>query len=379
MAEDQYPWKQAKPYYRQIYEYLADRISSGELAAGERIPSEKDLCAQFGVSRITSKKALDLLSERGLVERYPGKGSFVTGNAATGSRLSLPSRTISLLIPDFGDTFGTSLVYGIEETCAALRYHLILKRTRDVLADEEAALRELIEAGIAGILVLPVHGEFYNPELVKLTLKKFPLVFVDRNLRGLAVPSVATDNVAAAAEGVGYLIDLGHSAIGFYSGPTEHTSTVEDRKQGFTQAFGANGIPLDPQLFCPKLSSAWSCPVSGRAEVERDIETVRAHLSSRPDISAAFVTEYALALIVRSAALSLGRRIPEDLSVLCFDAPRPFVDPPPFTYVMQDEREIGKRAVEALHGLINGGDPAAVGDIRIPAKLVLGVSTAKKI
>ncbi len=61
----------------QIEEQLADRIESGRLAAGERLPPERDLAEALSVSRMTVRQALASLAARGLVERGVGRGTFV--------------------------------------------------------------------------------------------------------------------------------------------------------------------------------------------------------------------------------------------------------------------------------------------------------------
>ena len=67
----------AKPAWVQIEEGLADRIESGRLAAGERLPAERDLALALSVSRMTVRQALASLAARGLVERGVGRGTFV--------------------------------------------------------------------------------------------------------------------------------------------------------------------------------------------------------------------------------------------------------------------------------------------------------------
>ena len=65
------------PAYAQIEDQLAARIESGELRAGERLPPERQLAESVGVSRMTMRQALSSLSNRGLVERGVGRGTFV--------------------------------------------------------------------------------------------------------------------------------------------------------------------------------------------------------------------------------------------------------------------------------------------------------------
>ena len=65
------------PLYHQMFSLLRDRILSGEIPRGMRIPTEFELADSFGVSRITAKRALDELAAEGLVERRRGKGTHV--------------------------------------------------------------------------------------------------------------------------------------------------------------------------------------------------------------------------------------------------------------------------------------------------------------
>jgi GntR family transcriptional regulator len=66
-----------KPLYVQIQEYIAEKISKGELNPESRIPSERELSQELGVSRMTVRRSLTELVNEGMLERRHGAGTFV--------------------------------------------------------------------------------------------------------------------------------------------------------------------------------------------------------------------------------------------------------------------------------------------------------------
>ncbi len=69
-----------KPLYLQIKEILEKDIHKDVYPKGSKLPSEKELCEKFGVSRITIRQALELLESKGLTSSVHGKGTFVKSN-----------------------------------------------------------------------------------------------------------------------------------------------------------------------------------------------------------------------------------------------------------------------------------------------------------
>lgn len=73
------------PLYHQLYVLLRNRITNHSVLPGELLPGEQELCADFGVSRITAKRALNELADAGLVVRQQGKGTRVLPQKASAS------------------------------------------------------------------------------------------------------------------------------------------------------------------------------------------------------------------------------------------------------------------------------------------------------
>lgn len=70
------------PYYQQLSRALEDRIRSGAIARGARLPSEHALCREFGVSRATVRQAFQHLETQGVVHRVANRGVFAGGRDA---------------------------------------------------------------------------------------------------------------------------------------------------------------------------------------------------------------------------------------------------------------------------------------------------------
>src|SRR4051812_45530187 len=83
----------ADPPYLRIVAELRDRITAGELRAGERVPSTRQITQDWGVAMATATKVLAALQQDGLVRAVPGVGTVVSGaqNAPRPRRLREPS------------------------------------------------------------------------------------------------------------------------------------------------------------------------------------------------------------------------------------------------------------------------------------------------
>ena len=63
--------------YMGVADDIAGKISRGELVSGARLPGEADMAAEYGVAKMTARRAVRELRERGLVRTVVGKGTYV--------------------------------------------------------------------------------------------------------------------------------------------------------------------------------------------------------------------------------------------------------------------------------------------------------------
>jgi GntR family transcriptional regulator, arabinose operon transcriptional repressor len=376
------------PLYAQIYTHLIEEIKAGLLQPGDRMPTEKDLAHQFSVSRITSKRALEELVRVNVVQRLRGKGSFVVDILPDLSRINIPAPDsedtsneangvkmplVCLIMPDFSNAYGLKLLYAIETALSAHRAFLVLKRTYGDRDQEQQAIHRFVRNGGAGLIVMPVHGEFYNEEILRLALEGYPLVTVDRYLKGIATCAVYTDNTKAAYDLTSYLLDRGHEHIAFLSPPREGTSSIEERFEGYSAALAARG--LSPRLQTSLTNLFSTLPQSFHGDkILTDEEKIRTFIVRMPQITAFVTVEYNIALILAEVLVSLGKRVPEDYAIVCFDSPDDPFGPPAFTHVEQDETSMGRIAVDLLLAQLRG--EAVPARTTVPFQLVEGRSTA---
>jgi GntR family transcriptional regulator of arabinose operon len=378
---------ESKPMYEKIFEELRDQIKQQHYQVGQRVPSEKELGEQYNVSRITSKKSLELLAIEGLIVRQPGRGSFVAdpqeanlsqtkhgqSNGSYNKRKIGNKLLIGLVITDFGDSYGTELIYGMETASRAQDCYLVLRRSLGIPANEEEAIKGLLELGVDGLIIFPAQGEFFNAEILKLVIGQFPIVLIDRHLKGIAASSISTDNVQAAKTGTNYLFELGHKHIAFLSPPPIDTTAIEERIDGFIAAHAEKGIVVDRDLWLEDITS--TLPTAYIEEKkQKDINKIQAHLQANPQITALFASEYNLALLAKEAVKQLGMEVPRDYSIICFDSPDLKSNGKyAFTHMKQDQEQMGRLAIENVINLKAGQQVS--NKILLDAALIIGHST----
>lgn len=355
--------------YQRLYDYVLDEIRAGRLGMGDRVPSEAELAQLFGVSRITSKKALQILNRDGVVERIVGKGSFVAPQLPALETLPSPEtmprsrRTgrscIGFVLPAFSPAFEIGLLEGVEARTAELGLNLVVRRSHGRQDVEEQVIDALTSSGLVdGLIVFAVNGDYYNRSLLRLVLERAPLVLADRALNGIAACAVVTDNRAAARELTGALLGMGHEHLAFVSAPVNNTASLEDRLAGFRSAHRDRHD--NTQHVLTTLRSTPNLP-SASGDTDADRAAIAQLLDEHPEITAFVAAEYQFAVLVHEVLESLGHL--EGRTIACFDMPDLPFAPHDFLHVRQDERAMGRLAVDLLVAQVNGGDVPPVSTV----------------
>lgn len=346
-----------KARFRQIAHGLQRAIESGIYKPGDQLPTEMELAREHHVSRVTAGAALGELARAGLVTRTPRRGTIVRAGARFGRASDRPF--VAWIVDRVESAFGLSLLRGIQRGVREAGFGLLLCNSGVTHEDEEQAIRDAVAWGAAGTMIFIQDGEHYNAEVLRLVLGGYPIVLVDRYLRGVHCAVVSSDNVDGSRMLVQELLDAGHHRICVLTFAPSDTSTIEDRIRGYVQALTAAGVPVDYSLHYVTddvfpMMQDWEPPP---AIVGRFVDFLNAH----PDVTAIYATNEELALIAYRATEWMHLRIPEDISLVCIDPLEAIpLSVPRVTAALQQGTQIGVTAVQLLQELMAGKPPRTV-------------------
>ena len=336
------------PLYQKIFEHFYNKIITGQIKEGEQISTEKEIMEKFYVSRITAKAAMDMLAERGLVNRIPGRGTFVTRSPKV-RRTTRENNLIGIIFCDIEYSFGIDVLKGIEDEARARDIHILFRRTFESLDLENEALAGMVQLGVNGIIIQTVHGETYSDEILKLYLNGLPIVLVDRHMDKTKVPFVTTNNYQSAMDMTKYLIEQGYRNISFVSASPEYTSTLNDRYRGFKDAIKNDRTPDLLTLITPEIRER------SPEVLKKDYDNIKNHILSNPKIDCIFAAELYVAKMVKKVLDSMEIEIPKDIGIVCFDTDEEqFNGGINFTHIEQQQYEMGKKAVSTIDDIIKG-------------------------
>jgi DNA-binding LacI/PurR family transcriptional regulator len=354
--------------YTQVFERLRARIEAGEVAVGERLPTQGELADEFHVSVITVKHALALLQDAGYIERRPRIGSVVVSALpTTAPRRSLPS--IGCILTNFDDSFGTRVLHGLLDASIGTA-NIVLSRTEGYHEREQQLIAQYED--LDGLILLPSSSDWIPPAILELVHHQHPLVILDRDLVGLPISTVCSDNVLAGRQATEHLFSLGHRNIGLVTS-AGHVSSLDDRHTGFVYAHAAHGQAFDPRHEFREVRS--TVPHS-TTPMDDDVAELKAFVKANPELTGFVGGEYSVSLLLRRACLELGMRVPQDVSIVSLDSPDNVYDDAlqVFTHVAQDEHGLGRAALAGVLEQLTA--PGSIVKSVLPTTLVAGETTA---
>jgi LacI family transcriptional regulator len=235
----------------------------------------------------------------------------------------------------------SEIIRGAERAASNAGYVLLIADAEEFLQAGVAYRRLLLERRVDGLLLASASTS--EPFLLDLVKTDLPLVLVNRRA-GSVAPSITVDDALGMSLGVRHLLDLGHRAIGYVSGPVD-ADTAQRRLEGYLSELSHAGVsPRPERVVESRFDEASGYAASGEL-LER--------WSTPP--TAVAVWSVAAAIGVIAGLTTRGLRVPEDVSVVAFhDAPIAGYLRPPLTTVRMPLGEMAALGVEALLRQIGG-------------------------
>jgi DNA-binding LacI/PurR family transcriptional regulator len=280
-------------------------------------------------------------------------------NAIARSLVSRRTRTLGLITADFSDYFFTQVIAGAEVEARKHGYFFMLGSTERNIQDEPEYIRLLTEHHVEGILFARPSTEPSNRHLSDLVQQGVPVVTTAYYLPGQPLTVVDVDNLNGARQAAGCLVEGGHRQIAMITGVAGWKS-VTDRSAGFQQTLQAANIATDPAL---QVEGDWS--------YESGYHAMHALLARQRPFTAVFAQNDRMAIGAIRALREMGRRVPDDVSVVGYDdIPVAAYCEPPLTTVRQPMREVGETATRLLIEAIAKPNGAGSQEVLLKTELV---------
>lgn len=273
---------------------------------------------------------------------------------------------IGIIAADIRNPFYAELARGIEDRIFESGYSTIFCSTDNKPERTGRYVEHMLNAGVEGIVFASVR--LNEPVVEELIGDKFPLVVVNRKLKGDLYNYVVVDNFKGAYEMTNYLVECGYKRIAIISGP-QILSTGLDRLKGYKKALEDNSI---------KIANDYLLQGSFTKETGYEGTKKLLECAERPDVI--FAGNDFIAMGVIDAIEEACLRIPEDIAVVGFDdtefASNRRID---LTTVSQNQYEMGKLGADILLNCIEKKGAEYFHQITMEPKLIIrGSSTIKQ-
>ncbi len=348
-----------------VRDYVENKIRSGDLKPGDRLPTESALMRNLKVSRTPVRQALMELARDGWIYRIRGSGSYVK-RVATNSSID-----IYAILYSNQRGIEKDIIHGMRRAVGqhpSGNIHLVLKKPGKDTSELIDVINQLPKPAEGGLVVIPIVSNsrplnrLLGASLRKLADNRFTVVQLDRCVPEYDGHFVTSNHQQGASKMVEYLISMGHKRIGCVYEHPENTS-IRDRLQGVKTAFLNRDMTINNALHL-------DIPVDQVAA--RASEVLRWISDNR--ITALFCCESELAREVYLVLEQAGIRVPADISLCSFDD-HAFagIKDGFLTAVIQKLEDLGHYAIEII---LNGHGQETSGPIKMTLEPELAIRSS---
>lgn len=331
-----------------------------------RRPSIKDVARDCGVAPSTVSNALTnrrfvLPETRKRILESAARLGYRASTVARGLRMQR-SWSVGLLLASISNPFYPEVARGVEDVVAESGCHLILCNTDYQDDKQDRYMRVLIDRQVDG-LILGSHPD--ERHLQELRAAGVPFVLLNKGHGRLRGDYVGIDNRGGIAKAVEHLAKLGHRRIGFIRGHPM-SGAADDRYDSYRDTVERLGLVRDSVLVAPGRYDYVSGKVAGSQL-----------LALKHPPTAIVSSSDVMAVGAIDAIRSLGKRVPEDISVVGFDdifmSSLPSIQ---LTTIRVPKRDLGVAATRLLLERIGGQRADQPYEFSFPAELIDRATTA---
>lgn len=333
----------------------------------KRRPTIRDVADLVGVHHSTVSRALSPEKSKqispAVVEKVK-KAADTLGyypNIMASSLKQNRSYALGVLIPDLMNPVFPPIIRGIQDAAEIFGYSIITANTDDNRQREMDALRMMQGRSIEGVIVATAQRE---DEIVDECIRNhIPLVLVNRTIDAPGVNAVISDEQYGTRSALDHLTGLGHEKIAHVAGP-QYTSTGYSRAQEFSRYMEGRGLSSELLVTTEKFT------------VEEGYRAYRALLEKDTEFTAVLVANDLLAIGCIDALREMGRRVPEDVSIVG-NNDIPYLDrmDPALTTVSIPKYEMGEAAANKLFAILKGEAPQPE-TIKLKPRFIVRQTTA---
>jgi LacI family transcriptional regulator len=280
--------------------------------------------------------------------------------------VSKKSNLIGLAVSDISNLFYAELARGIEDKAHEQGYNVIFCSTEHNPERMTTYVDLMTNAGVDGFIFASVR--LNEPIVEKLIDERFPVVLINRKLKGEGYNYVVLNNYKGAYGVTDHLINLDYRRIAIITG-TPNLSTGLDRLRGYQQALKDNQIEVNEGYI-----------VQGPFTRTTGYEGAKHLLTMKNRPEAIFGGNDYIAMGVIDTVEELGLRIPEDVALVGFDdtefASNPRIN---LTTVSQRKYEMGNLGVQILIDYIERKETDYTHRIILEPRLVIRESCGQKL
>ncbi len=223
-----------------------------EMSVNERLPSERKLAEELGVSRVTLRRSLDYFQRQGILHTRPGGGTWLARPVEPiVDKKSSPVPVIGLLVETVENPMIARIVRGAEKFASSRGYHLAVAHDYGDIEHQIAQIRRMKAGAFGGVAIFPdtrydLDCRDLSSALRDLVSAGIPLVFIDRRVKGVDAPVVMTDNFQGSYLATQHMLSVGYRRLGLLGfGGKDHEVNLQ-RRDGFLAALKDAGLPPEP-------------------------------------------------------------------------------------------------------------------------------------